>query len=523
MRIEESATMSSKAITNEPPDDRRGSGMGVPEIAPSRLREDEPTLPRIFGLSGAVLLIFGAMALAFHLAGRTARINPGIALFLMALGLCGLLYHAAFDRDVSFRRLYLVFSLALLAVGAVLSLMPYPKVVGDQLRFGAPCLLLSLFFFLAAHRNEDDPALRNPLELIFGGVGALMAIGGLFFGILRSDILIPVGLVLALVGLLYLAAFISSRGISNDLAYNTALGMVGVGLLVIVIAFLRAFIATGGMDWMVSYGVILVVLGVSYALMGGGLASDSTLLVLLRRELGAFFFSPITYLVLLAYSFVWAWSFYLFLDFLMFPDPRDPPIEPIVQRYFVSFLPVFLQILAVPVMTMNLFSEENRTATLEVLLTAPVTEGQVVFSKFLAALITYMITWAPAGLFLVAIPLAGGNAFDYRPLLSFLVCMLVWSAAWVSMGMFCSSLTKNILVAAILTGAGMMMLTVMYFLARMVTQEKWTTILSHMSYIHVWITSLEGKIVPRQLLFPGSLTVLFLFLTYKVLESRKWR
>jgi ABC-2 type transport system permease protein len=518
--------MSSKAITTEQPpdkpDDRRGLGGMVPEVAPSRLREDEPALPRFLGLGGAVLLIFGSVALGLLLSGRHTWLPGGLALFLMGVGLCGLLYHAAFDRDVSFRRLYLVFALALLAVGAVVSLIPYPKALGDQLRFGAPCLLLALFFYLAAQRNEDDPAFRNLLGLIFGAAGGLLAVFGLLAGSIRSDFLLPLGLVCALMGLLYLTAFISTRGISDDRAYYAALGLIGAGLLVIVVTVVRAFVATRGMDWMVSYGVVLLVVGLAYALVGGGLASDSTLLVLLRRELGAFFFSPITYLVLFCFCFAWVWSFYLFLGDLMDADPRNPPIEPIVRNYLFSLIPVILLILTVPVMTMTLFSEEGRSGTLEVLLTAPVSEGQVVLSKFLAALITYMITWAPAGLYLMAIPLAGGNAFDYRPLLSFLVCMLVWSAAFVSMGVFFSSLTRNILVAAVLSAAGMVLLTVVYFPAHMLTASKWTTVLTHLSYLDTWLTSLEGKIIPRQLLFPGSLTVFFLFLTYKVLESRKW-
>src|SRR5262249_20527108 len=205
--------------------------------------------------------------------------------------------------------------------------------------------------------------------------------------------------------------------------------------------------------------------GLAYALMGGGLASDSTLLVLLRRELGAFFFSPITYLVLLGFCVAWVFSFYLFVRELIDIDPRNPPIEPIVRNYLFSLVPVILLIFSVPVMTMNLSSEESRSGTLEVLLTAPVSEGQVVFSKFLAALITYAITWAPAGLYLLAIPLSGGNPFDYRPLLSFLIVNLAWGAAFISMGLLFSSLTRETLVAAVLTVAGMLGFTFLWVLA----------------------------------------------------------
>jgi ABC-2 type transport system permease protein len=514
----------SKAITNEPADAQTGLRSPVPEVAPSRLREDEPGLPRTFGLAGAVLLIFGSMALGFHLYGKAVRVNPGVALFLMGLGLCGLLYHAAFDRDVAFRRLYLAFSLALLAVGAVLSLLPIPKELGDQLRYGAPCLLLALFFFLSAHRNEDDPGFRKLLELVFGGAGALLAVGGLLGGNLQGAFLLPMGVVFSVLGALYLTSFIASRGVADDHAYYAALGMTAAGLIVIVVAVVRAFVGPGGSAWFTSFGVILLAVGLGYTLLGGGLASDSTLLILVRRELGAFFFSPITYLVLFGFTFFWFISWYFFVQELASTDPRNPPIEPIVRSYLFQLFPVIMVIVSVPVLTMSVFSEESRSGTLEVLLTAPVSEGQVVFSKFLAALITYMVTWVPAGLYLLAIPLSGGNAFDYKPLLSYLVCMLVWSAGFVSMGLFFSSLTRNLLVAAVLCGAGMVVLTFIYFPAHHpVLERDWGTVLTHMSYLDTWLSSLEGKIVPRFLLFPATMTVLFLFLTYKVLESRKWR
>ena len=517
----------SKAITKDQPErpgDRLGLGSPLPEVAPSRLREDEMGLPRTFGLAGAVLLIFGSMALAFHLSGRIGRINPGIALFLVALGLCGLLYHAAFDRDLVFRRLYLGFALALLLLGAVLSLLPYPRALGDQLRFAAPCLLLALFFFLAALRNEDDPGFRNLLQLIFGGAGALFAAVGLFGGNFQN--FFTIGLVFALLGLLYLASFVSSRGISDDLAYYASLALVFAGLAIIVVSLVRALATANGADYFTASGVILVAVGLAYALTGGGLASDSTLLVLLRRELGAFFFSPITYLVLFGFGVAWFFTYWLFVDQLFQAEREGFAFpEPIVQSYLFSIVPVILLIITVPVMTMGLFSEENRSGTTEVLLTAPVSEGNVVLSKFLAAFLTYMLTWAPAGLYLLAIPLMGGNPFDYRPLLSFLLCMMVWSAAFVSMGIFFSSVTRNVLVAAVLSGAGMLLLTFVYFPPAfgLVEKPEVKAILTHMSYLDVWKSSLEGKIVPRYLVFPLSMTIFFLFLTNKVLESRKWR
>src|SRR5260370_40137114 len=100
-----------------------------------------------------------------------------------------------------------------------------------------------------------------------------------------------------------------------------------------------------------------------------------------------------------------------------------PTIEPIVQHYVFGFIPVVLLIFMVPILTMRLLSEEKRTGTLEVLLTVPVNETTVVMSKFLAALIFFLLAWLPWGLFLIALRIQDGKPFDFLPLLSFLLAL----------------------------------------------------------------------------------------------------
>ena len=77
----------------------------------------------------------------------------------------------------------------------------------------------------------------------------------------------------------------------------------------------------------------------------------------------------------------------------------------------------------VPALTMRLLSEEKRSGTLEVLMTAPVNEISVVLGKFFAAWIFYMLLWLPVWLFLISLRYFGGEEFDYRPVLSFTVAM----------------------------------------------------------------------------------------------------
>src|SRR5438128_1651244 len=116
--------MSSNAITEQP----TGTGGGIPDeplrpgddLGPSRIRDDEPGLPRTLGMIGAALIIFGGMALGFNLFGKSVRVTTGWSILCLALGMACLLFHAAFDRDVQFRRMYLAFACTILALGALL-------------------------------------------------------------------------------------------------------------------------------------------------------------------------------------------------------------------------------------------------------------------------------------------------------------------------------------------------------------------------------------------------------------------
>ena len=152
-------TSNEERVTDRPPP---GGGTLQPaETAPSIMREDEPTFPRTLGMIGAALVIFGGMALAFNLSGRMVRVSTGWSVFLLTLGMAGLLFHAAFDRDVQFRRMYMAFGIATLALGAALCLIPYPRTMGDQFRYAVPCLFVSLLFFLAFLRNETEEQVRD--------------------------------------------------------------------------------------------------------------------------------------------------------------------------------------------------------------------------------------------------------------------------------------------------------------------------------------------------------------------------
>jgi ABC-2 type transport system permease protein len=259
------------------------------------------------------------------------------------------------------------------------------------------------------------------------------------------------------------------------------------------------------------------------------ICSDRPVVVLTRRELAAFFYSPIAYIVLLGLACV-AWAyFYLFLVRInLETQQRIPVIEPIVRHYISDVFPIIMMIFIVPVLTMRLLSEEKRTASLEVLLTAPINETAVVISKFAAALIFLLLAWLPWCLFLVALRIENAKPFDFRPVLSLMLAMTFMGAGFMGMGLFFSSLTRSQIASAVLAFLGMMFLTALavinYYLKSnpSPTQAHWVAVLTHISYLELWFDSVEGKLNPRYLICHLSFAVLWIFMTIKVLESRRW-
>src|SRR5579875_1456563 len=491
--------MPSKAITQTPQTGPGNDWRNQPDTGPSVIRRDDPKMARGVGMAAAAAIILGGMAMALQSAGRVTPLGVGWATFLLTLGIAGLLFHSAFDSDVQFRRVYMAFGYLCLVVGGFLAIVPYNKQPGALFGQGFLCLFLGLLFLLAFLRNEDEAWFRNLAENIIGGAGVAMALIGLVGGNVKGEFLMPYGLLLALLGLIYLTAFVGSRGISDNLAYRAGLGIGGIGVLAFVIALLRSMLPplfyrwhwtqTQPTEYFVPYGLLLMAMGLLYVAVSLLECSDWRWVVLTRRELGALFYSPAAYILLFAFTIA-HWLAYFLVVLNMLQSEASVP-EPIVGRFFLQWVVVIGTIVAVRVLTMRLLSEEKRSGTLEVLLTAPVDETAVVVSKFLAACIMYMAMWLPFGLLLIYLRLAGGSEFDYRPLFSFTIGLAATSAAFVSMGVFFSSLTRSQIASGVLTCAGMIVLTIIFLVNSVVSSSSpssaWVTVLQHVSYIDVWI------------------------------------
>lgn len=234
------------------------------------------------------------------------------------------------------------------------------------------------------------------------------------------------------------------------------------------------------------------------------------------RELRAYFFSPLAYVVLFFFLVVNGIIFANLISFLV--DPRaagGPPLG-----YFFQSCWLMLIILG-PVLTMRLVSEELRSGSIEVLMTAPVTEGQVIAGKYLAALTFYMFLWLPT------LAYAGVIAFydevDWGPVAAGYLGIFLVGALFLAVGVFSSAMTRSQLVAAMMTAAILFLLFLIGMFEELLQNE---VAKQALGYVNIWNHISEfakGIVDSRRLVYYLSSTLFFLFLASRALEDRKWR
>jgi ABC-2 type transport system permease protein len=174
----------------------------------------------------------------------------------------------------------------------------------------------------------------------------------------------------------------------------------------------------------------------------------------------------------------------------------------------------------IPMITMGLFSEEKKRGTIELLLTAPVTDLQVVLGKFLAAFTFFLImllsTWIPmAVLYIYGDPASG-------PILTAYLGLLLYGLALLAVGVFISTLTENQIIAAVLSFGAIMGLWLVDILADQAeaTSKEVLTYLSVLKHLEDFM---KGVFATSHIIFYLSLTVVGLFLTYRSIDSMRWR
>lgn len=241
-----------------------------------------------------------------------------------------------------------------------------------------------------------------------------------------------------------------------------------------------------------------------------------------RRELSAAFGSPIGYVVLAAVLLLLGVSFVLIVDAL-----REPSDIPLTELFYGSLFFWVILLLLTPVITMRTFAQERATGTYETLMTTPVTDAEVVLSKFAGALAFYLMLWVPLLICLLIVRhyTAEAGALDWGAVFSTFLGILSLGTLYVALGIFASALTRNQIIAAIVALAlGVSLFLLSFAAPALAGQSAWSTsMLRDFSLVEQMWEFARGVVDVRHLVLHGSLAAVFLFLSLKVVEARRWR
>src|SRR5216110_1610171 len=244
---------------------------------------------------------------------------------------------------------------------------------------------------------------------------------------------------------------------------------------------------------------------------------------LLSREVRSYFHSPIAYIVLIFFLLISGVDFYFQISFM-----NQRQVQYTVQEaFFNSVFFWFAFVLIFPLITMRLFAEEFKLGTIEPLMTAPVRDWQVVLAKFFGALVFYIILWLPTLLYFWVF-----QATTHQPAanstgayLGAYLMLLLLGMFYLSVGCLASVLTKNQIVAAIISFC----LITLHFFSGLISfvllevNSSTRQLLGYFSALEQMGTLSRGEIDTRPMVLYLSLTVVMLTLTYQAFQSRKWR
>ena len=249
--------------------------------------------------------------------------------------------------------------------------------------------------------------------------------------------------------------------------------------------------------------------------------------VICEKELRSYFASPIAYLLLTIYAFIFGYFFWNMLGYFVlmgmesqmrgqsFPmNVNEQVIRPLLSN--VNVIGLFL----IPIITMRLFAEEKRTGTIELLATSPVRDLEIIIGKWLAALLMYCALLAFTALNLIFV-FRFGNP-DWKPVVIGYLGLILEAGGLLAIGAFISTTTKNQIIAAAVTFAVCLTLFVLDWSAGFETAT-WAQVMAYLSITRHYESFAKGLIDSKDAIYYVSAIVLGLFLTARSMESLRWR
>ena len=255
----------------------------------------------------------------------------------------------------------------------------------------------------------------------------------------------------------------------------------------------------------------------------------SNVLAIAQKELKSYFASPIAYIVIGMFALLYGYFYVAILAYFVreslqisqfgMQGPQtmnvnQQLIRPLLQN--VTILVLFMM----PMITMRTYSEEKRSGTIELLLTSPITDFQIILGKFLGALALYAVMLAVSVIHIGILFVYGRP--EWKPLVTAYLGLLLLGGCFLSVGLLISSLTKNQIVAGMVTFAVFLFLWIITWIGGFggPTLDQVT---NYLSIIEHYDDFGKGVIDTTNLIYYVSFITFGLFLTAKSVDSERWR
>jgi ABC-2 type transport system permease protein len=253
----------------------------------------------------------------------------------------------------------------------------------------------------------------------------------------------------------------------------------------------------------------------------------SNVLAIAQKELKSYFASPIAYIVIGFFALLFGYFFVALLAFferqsmqmMGMGGPQSMNVNQQLIRPLLMNASVIV-LFVLPMITMRTYAEEKRSGTMELLLTAPLTDFQIIMGKFLGAMALYGAMLAVT-LVHIAVLFVYGNP-EWRPIVTGYLGLLLMGGCFISVGLLISSLTKNQIVAGMATFAVFLLLWVINWIgtfAGPTTQE----VLNYLSITDHFDDFTKGVIDTKHLVYYVSFIAFGLFLTARSVDTERWR
>jgi ABC-2 type transport system permease protein len=247
-----------------------------------------------------------------------------------------------------------------------------------------------------------------------------------------------------------------------------------------------------------------------------------------HKELRAYFASPIAWVILGLFALLFGYFFYAFLvlfvrQSMQMGQMGGGPQTVNVNLYMIRPLlqnATVIMLFVLPMITMRTYSEEKRSGTMELLLTSPVTDLQIIVGKFLGAMALYVAMLLVTAIY-VSLLFRFGNP-EWRPVLTGYLGLLLLGGCFISVGLLVSSMTSNQIVAGMATFGVFLMLWVISWIADF-SGPTTRTVVSYLSITEHFDDFAKGIIDTKHLVYYLSFITFGLFLTAKAVDSERWR